>query len=107
MGQIRLKTNSQKKPIIELTVIGLVQKEITAAPQYLYFGVIDTSIKSSDPKRLTRTVQISRARGNAFTIEKVESNPDHIKTEVVPGHERGKLFSGDYASLRITCKRGY
>jgi hypothetical protein len=84
-GHIRLKTNSQNKPIIELTVIGLVQKEIKAAPQYLYFGVIDTSTKSSDPKSLTRTVQVSRARGNAFTIEKVESNPDHMQVEVVPG----------------------
>ncbi len=95
-GQIRLKTNSQKKPNIELTVIGLVQKEITASPQYLYFGVIDTSTKSSDPKRFTRTVQVSRARGNAFTIEKVESNQDLIKTDIVPG------TNGENYSLVIT-----
>jgi hypothetical protein len=73
-----------------------VQKEITAAPQYLYFGVIDTSIKSSDQKRLTRTVEISRAKGNAFTIEKIASNSDHIKTEVVPGP------NGENHSLAIT-----
>ena len=96
-GQIHLKTNSQKKPNIELTVIGLVQKEIKAAPQYLYFGVIDTSIiKNSDQKRLTRTVQISRVRGNALTIEKVVSNSDHIKTEVA------KSPSGENYSLSIT-----
>ena len=95
-GQILLKTSSQKKPNIELTVIGLVQKEIAAAPQYLYFGVIDTSIKNSDQKRLTRTVQVSRAKGNAFTIEKVVSNADHIKTEVVTSP------SGENYSLAIT-----
>ena len=30
-------------------------------------------------------MQVSRARGDAFTIEKVESNRDIIKTEVVTG----------------------
>ena len=95
-GQIHLKTNSQKKPNIELTVIGLVQKEIKAAPPYLYFGVIDTSIKNSDQKRLTRTVQISRVRGTALTIEKVVSNSDYIKTEVA------KSPSGENYSLAIT-----
>jgi hypothetical protein len=88
-GQIRLKTNSQKKPNIELTVIGLVQKEIKAAPQYIYFGIIDTSTTTSDQTRLTRTVQVSRARGATFTIEKVATNPDRIKTEVVPGTNGG------------------
>jgi len=82
--------------MIELTIIGLVQKEITAAPQYLYFGVIDTSAKSSDQKRLTRTVQVNRAKGNAFAIEKVVSNADHIKAEVVPGPQ------GENYSLAIT-----
>ena len=95
-GTIRLITNSPNKPIIELTVIGLMQQEITAAPQYLYFGVIDSATKGSDPKKLTRTMQVSRARGNAFTIEKVESNADHIKTEVVPGP------NGENYSLTIT-----
>ena len=82
-GHIRLTTNSTNKSTINLTVIGVVQKEIKAAPQYLYFGVIETGSTGPDTKRLTRTVQVSRARDNAFTIEKVESNPDHIRTEVV------------------------
>ena len=95
-GQIRLKTNSTKKPLIELAVMGIVQKQIMAAPQYLYFGVIDTSAKNSDQKRLTRTVQVSNAAGNAFTIEKVASNPDRIKTEIVTG------TNGTSHSLGIT-----
>jgi hypothetical protein len=95
-GQIRLTTNSPNKPLIDLAVIGIVQKQIKAAPQYLYFGIIDTSTKSSDPKRFTRTVQFSRAKGNTFTVEAVESNPDRINTEVIAG------TNGENYSLVVT-----
>lgn len=95
-GQIRLKTNSPKKPLIELTVIGILEKEIKAAPPLLYFGIIDTAAGITDPKRLTRTVQVSRAKGNPFTLEKIEANPDLIKTEVIP------VVDGKNYSLSIT-----
>ena len=91
-GQIRLKTNNPKKPLIELMIIGMLEKEIKAAPQYLYLGIIDTAAGSTDPKRFTRSVQLSRAKGNPFTLEKVEANPERIRTEIVPGTD-GHTYS--------------
>ena len=83
-GKIVLTTNSQKKPEIELTISGQLNKEVMVAPPYLYFGIIDTDKKTIDPKSFERRVLMSRARGNKLTIEKLETSVEWIKAEIVP-----------------------
>jgi hypothetical protein len=84
-----LKTNSQKKPEIELFVMGKLQKEIRVFPEYLYFGIIDTSKEVIDPKNLERTATVKSGKGDAFTIEKIEPSSNWITTEIET-YEKGK-----------------
>ena len=60
--------------------MGKVKKEVTVAPQFLYFGVIDIK-KETDQKSLKRTVTINKVRGNDLILEKIEPSSDWIKTE--------------------------
>jgi len=80
-GKIILKTNSQKKPLIELAVISRLLKDVTIAPQYLYFGIINTN-DTIEPKSLQRKVTVRRVRGSGLTIEKIEPSADWISTEI-------------------------
>ena len=80
-GKIILKTSSQKKPVIELAVMSRLLKEVKIAPQYLYFGIINTS-DTIEPKSLQRKVIVSRVRGSGLTIEKIEPSADWISTEI-------------------------
>ena len=81
-GKVVLKTTSQRKPEIELFVVGKLQSEVKATPQYLYFGIIDTSKKVIDPKSLTRTVVVSNVKGTGLSIEKIETNANWIATAI-------------------------
>ncbi len=81
-GKVVLKTNSQKKPEIELIVMGKLENEIKVSPPFVYFGVIDTSKEVLDPKSLKRTVTVTRAKGSGLlTVEKVEPSADWIMIE--------------------------
>lgn len=80
-GKVILKTSSQKKPVIELAVISRLLKEVRMAPQYLYFGIINTS-DTIEPMSLQRKVTVSSVRGSGLTIEKVEPSADWISTEI-------------------------
>ena len=80
-GKVTLKTNSQKKPKLELVVMGKVRSEVKIAPQFLYFGIINTEKETIDPKSLERTVTINKVRGNDLILEKIEPGSDWIKTE--------------------------
>jgi hypothetical protein len=88
-GNIVLQTTSSRKPEVTLVVLGFVQPEIRVTPQYLFFGIIDSSARDSDPKRLTRKVTISRARGKPFTLETIETPVDWITTETAPEEGKG------------------
>jgi len=66
-GKIVLKTNSQKKPEIEPLVIGVLKKEVKLAPQYLYFGIIDTGKKAIDLQSIKRKVMVCRYREGSLT----------------------------------------
>lgn len=91
-GKIALKTNSQNKPEIALIVLAQLIREVVAAPPYLYYGIIDTTKETIDPKSLERSVQVSRARGDKLTIEKLETSVEWIKTEIIPD-EKGKTYT--------------
>jgi hypothetical protein len=81
-GKVVLKTSSQKKPKIQLQVMGKVKKELKVVPQYLFFGVIDTNKKAIDPQSLTRTVTVNRQRDGELTIGKIKTHSAWISAEV-------------------------
>jgi hypothetical protein len=58
-------------------------KEVNVSPQYLYFGVIDSSKKEIDPKSLTRTVILTSVRKGTLDVKKIESKLDWISTKIV------------------------
>lgn len=91
-GSITLTTTSQKKPKITITVMASVKKEIRVAPEYLYFGIIDTSKKDLDEKSLQRTTVISQMRKDNLAIKNIETSKDWIKTALVTNQE-GKQFT--------------
>jgi len=91
-GKLVLKTNSPKKPQLDISVMGKVQSQIKVAPQFVYFGVIDTSKEGINPNSLKRTVMISNARGDGLTIEKIEPSDDWISTDTQTDQE-GKKYS--------------
>jgi len=91
-GKIVLKTNSQKKPELEIAVIGTLEKEITAAPEYLYFGIIDAGKDTVDPNSLERTITVSRVREHGLTIEKVEPSANWITAETET-NKKGEKFT--------------
>ena len=75
-GEILLKTSSQKKPELKLSIMGRVKKEIKVAPPFLHFGIIDTGKEATTPKSLERTVRINTVSGNDLIIEKIETGSD-------------------------------
>ncbi len=91
-GSIILKTTSQKKPHITITVMASVKKEMRVAPEYLYFGIIDTSKKDIDKKSLERKTVISQLRTDDLTIKNIETSTDWIKTALETNQE-GKQFT--------------
>jgi len=91
-GSITLTTTSQKKPKITITVMASVKKEIRVAPEYLYYGIIDTSKKDLDEKSLQRTTVISQMRTDNLAIKNIETSKDWIKTALVTNQE-GKQFT--------------
>ena len=91
-GKVALKTNSQKKPELELIVMGTLQKEIKVAPQHLYFGTIDTQKGISDTKSLTKTAIVSSVRESGLIIEKIESSSEWIMAEIET-NQRGEKYT--------------
>ena len=98
-GKVLLTTDYQRKPKIEIDVIGKVQKEVQVAPEYFFFGIIDRSKDTVDPKSLQRTVLINSARGKDLQIEKVESTVDWIAIETITEKE------GERYKLVITLRK--
>ena len=81
-GEILLKTSSQKKPELKLSIMGRVKQELKVAPPFLHFGIIDTTKETTTPESLERTVRISKMRGNDLIIEEVKA-PDWIMAKTI------------------------
>ena len=80
-GKVVLKTNSPKKPQLDISVMGKVQSQIKA-PNLVFFGIIDTSKEVIDPNNLKRTIMVSSARGDGLSMENIEPSADWITAEV-------------------------
>ena len=114
-GKVVLKTNSQKKPEIEISVTAQLQKEVKVSPEYLFFGIIDTSKKTIDPKNLERTVMINSIKEDDLTIEKIEPSSNWISTKteekrgeysIVITLDKDKLPKGKFRE-KITIRTKY
>jgi hypothetical protein len=77
-GKILLKTNSKKKPQIDLMVMGSLENAIKVSPQYLYFGIIDTGKEAADPMSLQRTAVMNQLREQTFTIKDIKTGKEWI-----------------------------
>ena len=86
-GELLLKTSSQKKPELKLSIMGRVKKELTVAPPFLHFGAIDTTKEAITPERLERTVRISKVSGTDLIIEKIEADVDWVMASAKTGEE--------------------
>lgn len=91
-GKIVLKTASQKKPEILVTVMGTLKKEVKVTPEYLYFGIIDTSKEKIDGTRLRRTAVISQFQSADLTVKKIETSKDWITAQANTDQE-GKQYT--------------
>ena len=90
-GTVILKTTSEKKPQITISVMASVMKEIRVAPEYLYFGIINKD-RDLDEKSLQRTTVISQMRKDDLKIKTIETSQDWIKTAVDTNQE-GKQYT--------------
>ncbi len=91
-GKVVLKTNSLKKPQLDIFVMGKVQSEIKVAPNFVYFGIINTSKEVIDLNSLKREVMVSNARGDGLTIGKIEPSAGWITAEV-ENNQKGEKYS--------------
>ena len=91
-GKVVLKTNSQKKPQLDISIIARVQSEVMVAPQFVHFGVIDTSKEVIDPNSLKRTIMVSSARGDGLRIGKIEPSADWISADTQTD-QKGKKYT--------------
>ncbi len=89
-GKLVLKTNSPKKPQLDISVMGKVQSQIKVAPQFIYFGIIDTSKEVVSPNSLKRAVMVNKMKGDGLVIEKIEPSSDWITTEIETKQEGEK-----------------
>ena len=91
-GEILLKTSSQKKPELQLSIMGKLKQEVRLTPPFLHFGIIDTTTEAITPGSLERTVRISKVNGNDLIIEKIETDADWIMAGAKTG-EQGALHT--------------
>jgi hypothetical protein len=95
-GKIVLKTNSEKKPEMVLTVNGIVKESVTARPSTLSFGTIDTRKEKSE-WNLRRHLEVVNLRGKErMEIKKIIPSVAWISVEAAPQKE------GDTYSLFLT-----
>ena len=90
-GKVVIKTNSPKKPQLDISVVGKVQSQIKA-PNLVFFGIIDTSKEVIDPNSLKRTIMVSSARGDGLSMKNIEPSADWITAEVET-KKKGEKYS--------------
>lgn len=90
-GKVVLKTNSLKKPQLDIFVMGKVQSQIKT-PNLVFFGIIDTSKEVIDPNSLKRTIMVRSTRGDGLSIKKIEPSTDWITAEA-ENNQKGEKYS--------------
>ena len=86
-GELLLKTSSQKKPELKLSIMGRVKMEVKVSPPFLHFGTIDTAKEAITPGSLEKNVLISTVSGTDLIIEKVEAKADWVMAGAKTGEQ--------------------
>jgi len=86
-GELLLKTSSQKKPELKLSIMGRVKKAVKVSPPFLHFGTIDTTKGAITPGSLEKKVLISTVSGTDLIIEKIEAKADWVMAEAKTGEQ--------------------
>ncbi len=115
-GRVSIKTNYAKRPQIEILVTTSLKSEISFAPRYLYYGIIDTSKETADPTSLVRSAVFENTKGRPFTIERIkapdwattsiESDPKSTKQTITIKLNKNRLQKGeikDKVIVHIRC----
>lgn len=117
-GRIVLKTTSQKKPEVMITVVATLRKLMQISPEYVYFGIIDSGKGNPDESSLKRASVISHVKSEDFTVKKIETSKDFILAEADTGRtgkqhtislslDRNKLPTGKFretVSIHTQCR---
>ena len=80
-GKIRLKTNSEKKPLIVINVYARIAGNVVVRPKSVSFGTIDTTKENFNSTYFMRKVALRDVRGDGLTIKKIKTSRDWIMTE--------------------------
>ena len=94
-GKIKITTNSEKKPNLEISVSINFRDELTISPSTLHFGKISiTPVSGKPPARLhlTKHLTVSKQRGDPLKIMKVIPGSDFIHAKIET-KEEGKRYS--------------
>jgi hypothetical protein len=78
-GRIRLKTNLDKKPEVEIRAIAMVTGPIQLAPSRLHFGRIENIFQA---EKTRRTVWLRKLKGNDFKITSLDYDHDLLNVDV-------------------------
>jgi len=80
-GRIKLKTNSEKKPLVVVYVTGRILGSISLEPKSLSFGVIDTNWGNFDTIKFEKIIRLRDLRGGGLIIEEIKPSRDWILIE--------------------------
>jgi hypothetical protein len=89
-GKMIVKTNSQKKPHIVLSVSGRMKTKVAVRPEIFTFGTIDTHRENFESLVFKRRVMLMDAKGEGFTVKKVKTSSKWIKAELESKKERDR-----------------
>lgn len=96
-GEIELKTNSERKPLITISVRGKIQARVLVTPETISFGAIDTTTEDFSARVFKKLFRIKDAQGEGFTLTEINASQEWITTETL---ERNK----DYTII-VTLKK--
>jgi len=91
-GKIVLKTTSQKKPEIPVTVMANLKRKVNVTPEYLYFGIIDTGKGTLGESSLKRTAVISHQQSGDLTVSKIETSKEFVSAKA-SADQAGKQYT--------------
>jgi len=81
-GKIELKTTSEKKPLVTLSINGNLRNKVMVKPRSLTFGTIDTTKENFKDVSFRKTIMLKDIRGEGLTIKKIKPSRNWIMAEV-------------------------
>ncbi len=91
-GEITLKTNSLKKPLVVIHVYYRLRKTVVVKPKHVLFKTIDINDENFDAKSLTRSIVLKDISGKVVEIKDIKPSKKWIRAETKVLKE-GKQYS--------------